>query len=142
MCYLFQLFFNCSNWKKMWSKLEGIIDENIWWIHKPLYTGWNIKDVIFCHLLSRRQVEILKSPGWLGQNLTFLYLWLSSQPGTAGGKNHNIDGPWIKPIVKYWKHFFLDTINLPCTGSEERAEYKRKMFKVSRRAQVHTSIDV
>ena len=53
-------------------------------------------------------------------------------------KNHNIDGP----IVKYWKHFFLDTINLPCTGSEERAEYKRKMFKVSRRAQVHTSIDV
>ena len=35
-----------------------------------------------------------------------------------------------------------DKINLPCTGSEEKAEYRRKMFKVSRRAQVHTSIHV
>ena len=30
---------------------------------------------------------------------------------------------------------FNDTINQPCAGSEETAEYKRKMFRKSRRAQ-------
>ena len=45
-----------------------------------------------------------------------------------------------KNIVKYWKKKIRDIINLPCTGSEEKAEYRRKMFKVSRRAQLHTSI--
>jgi hypothetical protein len=30
---------------------------------------------------------------------------------------------------------FHDTINQPCAGSEETAEYKRKMFKKTRRSQ-------